>query len=227
MIELTEKSTEADWIACPYPFKMLDFVQRYRKASDRKLRLLVCSCHLLFPDIVADSRRKRAIEIGEQYADGLVDRGGLEAALREAAQSVPVDLITGPAAYSYYELLWPDQPPITAALRSMRDLIRAVDLDYARREQVASYLTSLLHELFGPVLFRRVMVDPAWLTWRCGIVRELAAASYQERSFDRLPVLADALEEAGCTDADLLGHLRGSGPHVRGCWALDLLLGKE
>jgi hypothetical protein len=54
----------------------------------------------------------------------------------------------------------------------------------------------------------------------------LASAVYTERAFDRLPVLADALEEAGCVDADILSHLRGAGPHALGCWCLDLLLGK-
>jgi hypothetical protein len=58
-------------------------------------------------------------------------------------------------------------------------------------------------------------------------VAALVPAIYDGRAFDRLPVLADALEEAGCQDADLLGHCRGAGPHVRGCWPVDLILGKE
>jgi hypothetical protein len=58
-------------------------------------------------------------------------------------------------------------------------------------------------------------------------VRTLAGSIYEDRGFDRLPILADALEEAGCTEAELLAHLRGRGPHVRGCWVLDLLLGKK
>jgi hypothetical protein len=63
--------------------------------------------------------------------------------------------------------------------------------------------------------------------WNEGTIVKLALAIYNDRAFDRLPILADALLEAGCEDADLLGHLRGPGPHVRGCWAVDLLLGKE
>jgi hypothetical protein len=70
-------------------------------------------------------------------------------------------------------------------------------------------------------------VDPSWLAWNGGTVRNLAQSIYDERAFDRLPVLADALEDAGCADADLLGHLRGPGPHARGCWAVDRILGKE
>jgi hypothetical protein len=58
-------------------------------------------------------------------------------------------------------------------------------------------------------------------------VVKLAQAVYDERAYDRLPVLADALEDAGCHDADILTHCRGPGPHVRGCWLIDLLLGKE
>jgi hypothetical protein len=58
-------------------------------------------------------------------------------------------------------------------------------------------------------------------------VQRLAQSIYEDRAFDRLPIVADALEEAGCTDAEILAHCRGPGPHVRGCWVVDLLLGKE
>jgi hypothetical protein len=85
----------------------------------------------------------------------------------------------------------------------------------------------LLRDIFGNPFRPLPAIDPAWLTWSGGTVRKLAEAIYDERAFDRLPVLADALEDAGCSDAGLLGHLRGPGPHARGCWALDLLLGKS
>jgi hypothetical protein len=78
------------------------------------------------------------------------------------------------------------------------------------------------------------VVDRGWLAWQAGTVARLARAAYDERHLPegtldpvRLAVLADALEEAGCTNPELLGHLRGPGPHVRGCWALDLVLAKE
>jgi hypothetical protein len=78
--------------------------------------------------------------------------------------------------------------------------------------------------------FRSVPLSPAWQTPQ---VVALAQAAYEQRGLPagtldvaRLAVLADALEEAGCDQADLLDHLRGPGPHVRGCWAVDLLLGK-
>ena len=91
-------------------------------------------------------------------------------------------------------------------------------------------LMSLLRCIFGNP-FRLVTLAPAWLT---PTVLALAQAAYDDRVLPagtlepaRLAVLADALADAGCTDGDLLTHLRGPGPHVRGCWVVDLLLGKE
>src|SRR5262249_28129998 len=83
--------------------------------------------------------------------------------------------------------------------------------------------TTLLRDLFGNP-FRPVTADLGWLT---PAVITLAQGIYDERAFDRLPILADALEEAGCRDPDMLPHCRQPGEHVRGCWAIDLILGKE
>src|SRR5262249_1007009 len=82
---------------------------------------------------------------------------------------------------------------------------------------------ALIHDVFGSP-FRTRAIDQAWLT---PTVKQLATAIYEQRAFERLPILADALEDAGCTSADLLNHCRLPGVHVRGCWALDLVLGKE
>ncbi|HET6572444.1 MAG TPA: hypothetical protein VFG68_02490 [Fimbriiglobus sp.] len=71
--------------------------------------------------------------------------------------------------------------------------------------------------------FRPVACDPSW---RTSTVVGLAEAIYADRVFDRLPILADALEDAGCTHPDVLAHCRGDGPHARGCWVVDLILGK-
>jgi hypothetical protein len=69
--------------------------------------------------------------------------------------------------------------------------------------------------------------EAGWLTWQGGLLVAMARQADESGDYGDLPVLADALEEAGCDQPDLLGHLRGPGPHVRGCWAVDLLLGKE
>ncbi len=75
-----------------------------------------------------------------------------------------------------------------------------------------------------PNPFRPVALDH---DWRTPAVLALATGVYADRAWDRLPILADALEDAGCTDPDIIGHLRGPGPHARGCWVVDQLLGKS
>ncbi|MBL8794378.1 MAG: hypothetical protein JNM56_10770 [Planctomycetia bacterium] len=83
--------------------------------------------------------------------------------------------------------------------------------------------SAILRDIFGNP-FRPVVCDPAW---RTATVVSLAIAIYDERAFDRLPILADALEDAGCTNADMLKHCRAPGEHVRGCWCVDLCLGRK
>jgi hypothetical protein len=83
---------------------------------------------------------------------------------------------------------------------------------------------ALLRCLFGNPFRARPDVDLAWLAWGDGVVPRVAEAIYAGRRFEELPVLADALEEAGCANAELLEHLRGPGPHTLGCWPLDVWL---
>jgi hypothetical protein len=87
-------------------------------------------------------------------------------------------------------------------------------------------VTFILRDILGPFLFHPLTVSPAVLTWNGGTIPKLAQAIYDERAFDRMPMLADALEEAGCTDADILAHCRSGHEHVRGCWVVDLILGR-
>jgi hypothetical protein len=81
----------------------------------------------------------------------------------------------------------------------------------------------LLRDIFGDDIQRSV---PASASMTANIT-SIAQGIYSDRAFDHLPILADALEEAGCTDAEILAHCRSEGPHVRGCWVVDLILGKE
>jgi hypothetical protein len=94
----------------------------------------------------------------------------------------------------------------------------------------------LLRDIIGPAPFRPLPpLPPSVRAWNDGFIEKLATAIYEERSLrsgqldpHRLAVLGDALEEAGCTDPDILGHLRQQGAvHVRGCFVVDLLLGRE
>jgi hypothetical protein len=97
------------------------------------------------------------------------------------------------------------------------DVIRAID------RGVGSAPAAFLRDIFGNP-FRPVAFDPRW---RTGDAVGLARAIYEDRAFERLPLLADALMDAGCADEQVLGHCRSEGPHVRGCWVVDLVLGKE
>jgi hypothetical protein len=92
----------------------------------------------------------------------------------------------------------------------------------ARRERRSQ--CDLLRDLFGNP-FRPMMVEPAWLDWNDGCVAKLARAIYEERKYQDMKILGDALEEAGCGNPDILAHCRQPGEHVRGCWVVDLLLG--
>ncbi len=86
---------------------------------------------------------------------------------------------------------------------------------------------TLLRCIFGNPFHPLPAIDPALQAWNGGTVVKLAQAIYDDRAFDRLPILADALEEAGCDNKAILDHYRGPGPHVRGCWVVDLILGKK
>jgi hypothetical protein len=109
----------------------------------------------------------------------------------------------------------------------MLDLVMRVaevaELSGANREQEEREQAVLIREVFGNP-FRPVTLD---IRWQTETVVALATGIYADRAFDRMPILADAMEEAGCDNADMLNHCRGEGPHVRGCWVVDLVLGKS
>ena len=84
----------------------------------------------------------------------------------------------------------------------------------------------LLRDVIGNP-FHRHVIDPAWLAWNGATVHRIASSIYESKNWDELPILADALEDAGCGDADILTHCRSTGLHTRGCWVVDLLLDKR
>ncbi|HEY1186580.1 MAG TPA: hypothetical protein VGE74_02935 [Gemmata sp.] len=103
-------------------------------------------------------------------------------------------------------------------------LIRSID-PFARPEVTAEMgaQCALLREIFGNP-FRPVALAPEW---RTDTVVLLAQQVYNSHDFGAMPVLADALQDAGCVAADVLSHCRSEGPHMRGCWVVDWVLGKE
>jgi hypothetical protein len=163
-----------------------------------------------------DGRYRGLVTVIEKYADGLASFQDL----RTARRNLPPWVAGAPNADS--ALVFPTagggDAMGTADAAWVARLARSQKADAA--EQCA-----LLRDVFGNP-FRPATIDPGWLAWNGGTVPKLAEAIYDGRAFDRLPVLADALEDAGCADEQILSHCRGPGPHVRGCWVIDLLLGK-
>jgi hypothetical protein len=205
--------TEDEWLACDDPLTMLEFVRG--KASERKLRLFAVACYRRIWHLLEDPRIRRAVGVSELYADGKASGEELRAAVGgvgAAADDTHGD--GGDAADAAA-----DAVDIAGAL--------AADANDSTRDAERIGQSGLLRDITGNP-FRPVTADiPAWLARSGGTIINLARAIYEDRAFDRLPLLADALEDAGCTDADLLAHCRGPGPHFRGCWAVDLILGKE
>ena len=116
-----------------------------------------------------------------------------------------------------------------ALMSELRDRLNRGYADMAKDPVMKGHeraMAAVVRDIFGN-LFAPVVCDSAWLGWRTATVTSLAQAIYDERAFDRMPILADALEDAGCTSTDVLGHCRGGGEHVRGCWVVDLVLGKQ
>jgi hypothetical protein len=201
--------TQEDWLACTDLTPMLEFLRG--KASDRKLRLFACACCRRIWHLLTDRRTRRAVEIAEQYADGRASMDDLKAACDDAWAFV--DWGSGS--------LTPADTAAACTAEPMSGAIAARDILTCGTVLVGA--CDLLCDIFGNP-FRPVTVDAAWLM--PGVV-ELARTIYEGRNFDRMPELADALEEAGCHDPDILAHCREPGQHVRGCWVVDLILGKE
>jgi hypothetical protein len=97
----------------------------------------------------------------------------------------------------------------------------------AQRAAAAAADADTVRDVFGNPFRPRPAVEREWLAWNDALVRKLARSIYDDRRFTDTPVLADALEDAGCAAADLLEHLRGPARHTRGCWAVDLLLARD
>ena len=104
------------------------------------------------------------------------------------------------------------------------EAVRGHPIFASARDRTELEWGALVRDIYGPNPFRTATFEPRW---RTAEVIGMARRIYDERDFTALPVLADALEDAGCDEANVLAHCRGRGPHVRGCWAVDLVLAKE
>jgi hypothetical protein len=221
---------------------MLTFLQG--KAGERKLRLFACACCRQLWHLLRYEDSRTAVDVAERFADGLATREDLARASEAAAEAAnPCHEEGGddPAGWTCAYAASPsgsdcgslcassfcNSGPPEVRMALFRNRSGPWDTSLSRTA------SALVRETFGNPL-RPVAIDPAWLAWHGGAAVKLAAAVYEERELPsghldagRLAVLADMLEEAGCSGAELLDHLRSPGPHVRGCWPLDLLLQRE
>jgi hypothetical protein len=235
--------TEQGWLTCSDPRWMLGFVRG--KVSGRKLRLFACACVRRIWHRMGEDATPKEVEASERVADGelsgdtlkeirsrLGARGGYSAtwassnALHAVLEEGDHAAATGAALHTadfFYFVAYEESPlAITGAQED------AFVAQTAQRRELAA----LARDVFGDP-FRSPSLCPHWLT---PDVAALARSAYDERILpagtldpQRLAVLADALEEVGCGEA-ILSHLRSFNPlnpHVRGCWAIDLILGKE
>jgi hypothetical protein len=215
---------EGEWLASTDPQEMLGFLRN--RGSNRKRRLFACACVRRIWKRLPDTRSRRAVEVAERYADGEANRADLTRARKEVQRTLE-ELLSGG---------FNSVPRFTAGAAFCATVISLSSQYLSATSQYAQVSTGyregpaqsrLLRCVFGNP-FCRIPFSPAW---RTAAVLTLASAAYEARNMPtgtlhHLAALANALKDAGCTDADILGHLREKGPHVRGCWVVDRLLAK-
>jgi hypothetical protein len=230
--------TEAEWLGCDDPQVMLTYLQEKGLLSERKARLFAVSCCRRIWHLLTDERSRKVVEVSENYADGLASVEELCNAIDDAEFAWDAAERLGPLAHTAAEAAmtvgkdWSSVAPQMAVWIITRDNARVTwrPARYAEERVVQCHL---LRDIFGNP-FRPIAINPNWLGWNDGTVRRLASVIYNEQSLPdghldvtQMGVLGDALEDAGCANADILAHCRQPGAHVRGCWAVDLLLGKS
>ncbi len=219
------------------------------RCGPRKYRLYVLACFQGLIPFLLDQRSRDAFEVAESYADGLVTakelqtaRGIAEFAAWEMENELVIPIEPGPDVPAIAEFAaWEMENEADFTERQRRAANIASMVAFSDSEimdpniPIISYVFDVIGrrgegevrwniwlDVYGPA--EPPSINPEWLT---SDVLTLATGIYAEKAFDRLPILADALQDAGCDCDDLLSHLRSDGPHVRGCWALDLVLGQS
>jgi hypothetical protein len=226
--------TEAEWLASEDARAMLEGASdnlRTLGGVERKLRLFaILCCNRDWDHIKYDERLRTAVQNTEQYTAGLLS----ETDWREACLEVERNhYLTGMWNYNARAAMWCMFPDRGSGARELSNyLSRTITRNAAPaflagsvgERAVQSAHANFLREIVGNP-FRPVTLDQSW---RTSTVVALAKGIYAERTFDVLPILSDALMDAGCENADLLDHCRDPQlTHVRGCWAVDLVLGKS
>lgn len=230
--------TEADWLAAKAPLALLDYLEG--KAPQRKFRLFACACVRRFWGLLRYRVPRDAVAMAERWAEGTATVAEVEE-MRQRAEASAMD------APMFEQLAYQAAADTLAeaaleAARNAQEHARQQAVreaayevipgqDEARINAEASAAEcraqcDVVREVFGNP-FRPTVIEPHWLAWANGAPGVMAQLIHDEGRFEDLPYLADALTDAGCTDEALLDHLREPAGHVRGCWALDLILAKD
>ena len=187
--------------------------------TQRQWRLFACACVRRVP-VATQGSNRAAIDLAERFADGKATAHQL------ASERYSGRFKAGNAAWA---VCWdPKEDARKMAERAaawMAGLLGEVSLR-KRTSRDRTDETLLFDEIAGHVI-EPARIDPLWLVWNDGTVRQLAGAIYDERAWEQMPILADALEDAGCQDERILDHCRRGGSHTRGCWVVDLVLGMK
>jgi hypothetical protein len=240
--------TEAEWLASRDLAAMVEAVGElwlYR-LSGRKMRLVACAATRRVWHLLTRKESRRAVTVAERDAEGRSSADEVHDALMAADEAagdlsdmIHVAELVGDAgrlvvararcaAASAAAAACSDGTVDGTAFDALEEALSALREEKTKGAEAA--MCALFREVFGSPS-RTVAGD---VPWRTPPVLRLARAASKERELPggeldaaRLAVLADALEEAGCSDRAVLKHLRGAGPHCRGCWALDEVLAKE
>jgi len=215
-----KRMTEKEWLSCNYAMNMIRHLGD--RAGKRKLDLLAAACFRRIWHLLPGPKSRGVVEVLERHADGEVTTAALTAA--RLAVWEDASLVDNPEGDKH-----PSEVAIAAvSMDTILDMLTtAADATGCAHEGATTGPEEkeqcvLAHEIFGNP-FRSITFSPSW---RTDTAVSLARTMYESREFGALPILADALQDAGCDSAAILDHCRGAGPHVRGCWVMDLILGK-
>jgi hypothetical protein len=212
--------TEEEWLVSPDAELLFCEVKARGLLNNRKARLLACGCYRLIWDRIGCMTVREAVEHAEGRADRRVTQHELERYRHPAKLASPNTLdFSLQVSLSSLVAKTCNVGYIAWQIRGASDDRRTAD---HRPGPESQRQADLVRDVVGNP-FHTVSFDPAW---RTTTAVGLAEQMYESRDFSAMPILADALEDAGCDDAEVLAHCRGDGQHVRGCWVVDLVLGK-
>jgi hypothetical protein len=233
------RTAEEEWELAYAPEPMVQSLVRNGKAGERRLRRFAVACCQPIRSLIPEGIWAQAIELAERLADGKASADDLVALRTNDYSNAPAG-VSQQTRCAVWAVAWATVRPLDANAATsccriaaeaysllpdapIYDTVQPLHTDYDRSFWITSHQIALVRDIFGNP-FRPVTFSPEW---RTDTAVSLAHTMYESREFSAMPILADALQDAGCDKDDVLNHCRGPGPHVRGCWVVDLVLGKE